>query len=416
MRRAFALLPLLAAAVLGCREAPQVVGQDGLEERALALAHEQLLLDGHIDVPMRLLSSRAQDGSLTQDVSRRTEAGDFDYERAREGGLDTAFMSIYVPARFEAQGGGKARAEELIAIVDGLLERYPDKFAPARTPEEVGRNKAQGRISLPMGMENGTPLEGDLANLTYFHERGIRYITLTHSRDNHLGDSSFDDAHTHGGLSEFGRQVVPEMNRLGIMIDVSHVSDETFWDVLELSQTPVIASHSSCRHFTPGWERNMSDDMIVALAAAGGVIQINFGSYFVDDGVRTALEERRAQLRAMLQESELDPRSPEARDAVARLNAEHPIPKTDAERVADHIDHVVGLVGVEHVGLGSDFDGVGDMLPSDLADVSQYPRLFQVLLERGYAPDEIAMIASGNVLRVWQEVEDFARTARESGA
>ncbi len=420
MRRETLLAPFLAAGLaLACGDStpgPGAGDAAALRDQARALARDQLILDGHIDVPMRLYRSRAEGGSLAQDISGRTESGNFDYERALEGGLDAAFMSIFVPARYEAEGGGKKLADELIDLVEGMVERFPDRFALARDPQEVRRNKAAGRMSLPMGMENGTPLEGELGNVAYFAERGIRYITLTHSRDNPLGDSSFDDAHTHAGLSEFGRQVVAEMNRVGIMIDVSHVSDDTFWDVLETSETPVIASHSSCRHFTPGWERNMSDEMIRALASRGGVIQINFGSYFVDDDVRLARERRRADLRNLLEARGLEGASPEARDTIVEFYAAHPLPAVTAERVADHLEHVIELAGIDHVGLGSDFDGVGDALPADLADVSQFPNLILALLERGYTPEEIEQISSGNALRVWQAVEDFARSVRESGA
>ena len=380
---------------------------------AVAVAQRHLILDGHIDVPMRLYGGRSEDGSLSEDVSSRTERGEFDWVRAVAGGLDAPFMSIFVPSNYEETGGGKQLADELIDLVRGLVESAPDKFALARSPAEVRENKAAGRISLPMGMENGTPLEGKLENVAYFHGRGIRYIGLTHSRDNHLGDSSFDDARTHGGLSEFGRRVVLEMNRVGIMIDVSHLSDESFWDVLALGRTPVIASHSSCRHFTPGWKRNMSDEMIEGLADQGGVIQINFASYFVDDEIRRAREQRNEQRDAFLEQAGLQWRAPEARKALAGFYAKNPPPPTSAERVADHIDPAIALVGVDHVGLGSDFDGVGGALPTDLADVSQYPNLVRVLLARGYTDEEIGKIASGNVLRVWQAVEDFARAARE---
>ncbi len=420
MRRAPLFPQLLACCLtLACGDRiadPDARSDVALREQAESLAQRCLILDGHVDVPMRLHSSRAEDGSLAEDISNRTEKGEFDYARATEGGLDAAFLSIYIPARYEETGGGKELADELIDLVESLVESAPDKFALARSPDDVRRNKAAGQISLAMGMENGTALEGKIENVAYFHERGIRYITLTHSKDNHLGDSSFDDAHTHGGLTEFGRRVVGEMNHVGIMIDVSHISDEAFWEVMELSQTPVIASHSSCRHFTPGWERNMSDEMIQALARNGGVIQINFGSYFVDEEVRQAREERRAELRTLLQERNAESTSPEARPIIREFLAEHPLPDTSAARVADHIEHVIELVGIDHVGLGSDFDGVGGALPTDLADASQYPTLILALLERGYAPEQIEKICSGNVLRAWQAVEDFARDAQENGA
>ncbi len=391
-------------------------GQQTATPDAVAVAKRHLILDGHIDVPMRLYGGRSEDGSLSEDVANRTERGEFDWVRAKAGGLDAPFMSIFVPSLYEETGGGKELADELIDLVRGLVEGAPDKFALARSPAEVRENKAAGRISLPMGMENGTPLEGKLENIAHFHARGVRYIGLTHSRDNQLGDSSFDDGRTHGGLSEFGRRVVAEMNRVGIMIDVSHLSDESFWDVVALSRTPVIASHSSCRHFTPGWERNMSDEMIEGLADQGGVIQINFASYFVDEEYRQARELRNEKRDEFLEQAGLEWESPEGRAAAAAFYAEHALPPTTAERVADHIDHAIALVGVDHVGLGSDFDGVGGALPTDLADVSQYPNLIRVLLERGYTDEEIGKIASGNVLRVWQAAEDFTRAAQDGAS
>jgi membrane dipeptidase len=201
------------------------------------------------------------------------------------------------------------------------------------------------------------------------------------------------------------------MNRLGIMVDVSHVSDDAFWDVLDTSTAPVIASHSSCRHFTPGWERNMSDDMIRALAGKGGVIQINFGSGFLDADVRKKRDARRAEIEAMLRKRGIGEDDPEAMPLVAAYEAEHPSPVASVRTVADHIDHVVQLVGVDHVGLGSDFDGVGDSLPDRLEDVSMYPNLIAELLDRGYAEPDIEKICSKNVLRVWRAVAATASKA-----
>jgi membrane dipeptidase len=261
-------------------------------------------------------------------------------------------------------------------------------------------------------MENGSPIEHDLANLEHFHDRGIRYITLTHSRDNHIADSSYSTERTHRGLSPFGREVVAEMNRLGIMIDIAHVSDAAFMQVLELSAVPVIASHSSCRHFTPGFERNVDDEMLRELAAKGGVIQINFGSSFISDEYRRALDEGELALERIYEEHQLPEDSPERRTRAEAYWAAHPLPEVRAARVADHIDHVVRLVGIEHVGFGSDFDGVGEHLPVDLRDASMYPNLIRILLERGYSEAEIEQIAAGNVLRVWQAVEDYAKSQR----
>ncbi len=386
-------------------EAPPVAATAA--QRADVLAHELIILDGHIDVPWRLAKAR-EDGKPVDDVTAATDSGDFDLPRARRGGLDAPFMSIYVSPDFEGKGAKKV-ADELIDLVEGIVARAPADFAVATSPAQVRENFAAGRISLPMGMENGAPIEGDLANVGHFHGRGIRYITLAHSKDNHISDSSYDTRHTHGGLSKFGEKVVAEMNRVGIMIDVSHISDDAFEDVMRVSQVPVIASHSSCRHFTPGFERNMSDAMIQQLAKAGGVIQINFGSGFLDGKIRKQREAHGDALRAKVEAKGLAVDSPEGEAALKQLAAQaDPAPRATVQTVADHIEHVIALVGVEHVGLGSDFDGVGDSLPQGLGDVAAYPNLLRVLLERGHDREAIEKIASGNVLRVWQAVQDHA--------
>jgi membrane dipeptidase len=352
-----------------------------LKVRAHELAQRLIVLDGHIDVPYRLEKGRDARGMLSEDISERTQSGDFDYPRAKAGGLDVVFMSIYVPPKYE-DGGARKYADGLIDLVESFAEKWPNKFRLARSPAEVRANTAAGAISLAMGMENGSPIEHKLENVARFQRRGIRYITLAHSKDNHIADSSYEARNTNRGLSSFGKDVVREMNRVGIMVDVSHLSDAAFWHVIEVSRAPVIASHSSCRHFTPGWQRNMSDEMIRALAKNGGVIQINFGSQFLDGSIQKQ-------------------RSGPKRYATI-------------EQVADHIDHVVGLVGIDHVGLGSDFDGVGDTLPAGLKDVSGYPNLIRVLLARGYREEAIEKICSGNALRVWQAVEDYAKRATEA--
>ena len=398
----------------GGGEGGEARGDETIDPAAWAdrLAHRYVILDGHVDVPIRVHGA-TRDGGPAPAVHDHTDDGDFDWARARAGGLDAPFMSIYTPAELEAEpGASKAFAERSIAFVTGLAAEHPDRFALAVTPQQVRENFEAGRISLAMGMENGSPIEGDLANLRGFYSQGVRYITLTHSKDNHICDSSYDDRHTHQGLSPFGREVVAEMNRLGVMVDVSHVSDQTFWQVMELSAVPVIASHSSCRAFTPGFERNMSDEMIVALAEHGGVIQINFGGGFISAAYRAAEEEARTEIGKLLDEHRVDWQSPEGKAIIADYRASHPMPRVDVSTVADHIDHVVELVGIDHVGLGSDFDGVGDSLPEGLKDVSMYPNLIRVLLERGYTEDAIEKICGANVLRVWQAVEDHAAARR----
>ena len=396
-------------AACGASDAPEnrTAAPDFAAE-AQRIAADSLIVDTHIDVPFRVVKSG-------EDVTQATTKGDFDYPRAVAGGLNAAFMSIYTPASDEAEGRASQTADELIDLVDGIVAAAPQKFAIARSPADVRSQFERGVLSLPLGMENGAPIEGDLAALARYYERGIRYITLTHSLSNHISDSSYDDNRQWHGLSDFGKQVVQEMNRLGIMIDVSHVSDDAFWQVIELSKTPVIASHSSARHFTPGFERNMSDDMIAALAEHGGVIQINFGSSFI---TRDANEYQAARMAAGRLYAAEHPDLPENfiwEEFPAIYAEEHgPFPYASLDDVLDHIDHVVRLVGVDYVGIGSDFDGVGDSLPDGLKDASAYPNLIEGLLRRGYGEQDIRKILGLNLLRVWDAVEDYAAATTSS--
>jgi membrane dipeptidase len=376
--------------------------EDPLLKHARELSAQYTILDTHIDVPYRLWKKKGDD------ISRTTEGGDFDHPRALAGGLDGCFMSIYTPAKLEKEGTSKALADSLIDMVEGFAVESPNKFTIAVSPAEVRAAKKTGKFALLLGMENGSPIEGDLDNLRHFYRRGVRYITLAHSKDNHISDSSYDDRHTSKGLTAFGRTVVREMNRLGVIVDVSHISDDAFYQVMEISKAPVIASHSSCRHFTPGFERNMSDDMIRLLAEKGGVIHINFGSTFISERCRQRYEAAKTHAENWARENELetsDKRVKEWRDAYLQ---DHPVGFADVSDVADHIDHVVKVAGVDHVGFGSDFDGVGDTLPTGLKDVSYYPNLIRELLARGYQDEDIEKICSANLLRVWSEVERVA--------
>ena len=400
---------LLLATLLFLTACDRDAGQPrDLAAEAKRIAESSLIVDTHIDVPHRLEEKPA-------DVSKATESGDFDYPRAVAGGLNAPFMSIYTPAGLEAEGKSKAAAEHLIEMVEDIVSGSGGTFALARSTADVRRQFEQGVMSLPMGMENGSPIDGDIANVQYFYDRGIRYITLAHSLSNHISDSSYDENRQWKGLSEFGKDVVREMNRLGIMVDVSHVSDDAFWQVLEISEVPVIASHSSARHFTPEWERNMSDEMIVALAAKGGVIMINFGSAFLTSEAKEYSSARWAASAAFrMEHDDLEPGEARARFK-AQWEAEHgPMPFASLDDVLDHFDHVVGLVGVDHAGIGSDYDGVGDSLPTGLKDVSSYPNLVEGLLRRGYSEADIRKILGENLMRVWSAVEDYAAAAATS--
>lgn len=379
-----------------------------IHQLADELAHKYILTDGHVDLPYRL---KVQNFRLTKEymgIPIETDKGDFDYVRAKKGGLDAPFMSIYIPATYQVNGGAKLLADSLIDMVNSIAAAHPDKFAIAKTPNAVKAQFKKGLISLPMGMENGAPVEEDLANLKHFRDRGISYITLTHSKDNQICDSSYDTTRTWNGLSPFGRKVVAEMNKVGIMVDVSHVSDSTFYQVMALSKAPCIASHSSVRHFTPGFERNMNDDMLKLLGEKGGVIQINFGSTFLDGEIQKKRDELRAKLMEKLSAAGLSFRDEAAKPIIETFQKENPALFSDVEMVANHIDRVVKFAGIDHVGIGSDFDGVGDSLPTGLKDVSQYPNLIYALLKRGYSEEDIAKICYKNVFRVWQKVLDMA--------
>ena len=364
-----------------------------------SLAKNIIIVDTHIDVPYRLTEE-------WEDISKRTSKGDFDYPRAISGGLNAAFMSIYTPAELENKGTSKTTAKNLISLVEDLVKKNPDKFALAYSVADVTKQFNTGVISFPMGMENGSPIEGKIENLKYFYDKGIRYITLAHSKSNHISDSSYDENKRWNGLSPFGKKVVEEMNRLGIMVDISHVSDSAFYQVLEISKAPAIASHSSCRYFTPGWERNMSDEMIKKLAEKGGVIQINFGSSFLKKGIREKSSAVYSYISNYVSRNKLTPK--EEKEFRTKYYAEHNPGYASVKDVVAHIDHVVKLVGIDYVGLGSDFDGVGDSLPEGLKDVSQYPNLIYELLKAGYSEKDIEKICSGNILRVWSEVEKIA--------
>jgi membrane dipeptidase len=414
MKIQYVALAALILLLTACNRKAMSPLQQGLtpvemEQLADELAHKYIITDGHVDLPYRLT---VQNFQLTKEfigIPIETDKGDFDYVRAKQGGLDAPFMSIFIPASYQQNGGAKAFADTLIDMVSGIAAAHPDNFRIVKTPDEVKACFQEGIIALPMGMENGAPVEDDLANVAYFRERGISYITLTHSKDNQICDSSYDTTRTWNGLSPFGYEVVREMNKQGIMVDISHVSDSTFFDVMEIVQTPVIASHSSCRVYTPGFERNMNDDQLRALAENGGVIQINFGSTFLDGDLQKYRNEKRTELRNLLQEKGVDANSEEGKALIEEFQQQNPRLYSTVQKVADHIDHVVKVAGIDYVGLGSDYDGVGDSLPTGLKDVSEYPNLILELLKRGYSEKDIEKICYANVFRVWEEVLAHAK-------
>jgi len=375
-------------------------------DAARALAADALIVDTHIDAPGVLVSRWADLGQAAPDR-------EFDYPRAREGGLDVAFMSIYTSARQDETGTAWQAANAQIDAIEALAARHPDRFALLTSPGDVERLRTGGRVLLPLGMENGAPIGDDLSQLAFFHARGIRYITLAHSGNNRIADSSYTVEKRWNGLSPFGRDVIAEMNRLGIMVDVSHLSDAAVRQAVELSTVPVIASHSALRHFTPDFERNLSDELAKLIAAKGGVVQIPFGTAFVNpraaantrDWFRESLAfDRRNAERVAAGEPPLDRAAFEAQWA-----ADHPKVEAPISDVLDQIDYAVKLVGVDHVGIGSDFDGVDGELPEGLRTVADFPNLIAGLQARGYADADIRRILGGNLLRVWTAIEAGAR-------
>lgn len=368
-------------------------------EAARRLAQDATIVDTHIDAPSELLDH-------WNDLGLAVPTREFDYPKAREGGLDVAFMSIYTSAEEDEAGTAWQSANTQIDAVEALVERHPDKFALLRSVGDLQRLQEGGKVLLALGMENGAPIGDDLSQVAAFHARGVRYITLAHGRNNRISDSATDVLPRWHGLSAFGQQVVREMNRVGIMVDVSHLSEDAIRQAVELSSAPVIASHSALRHFTPGFQRNLSDDNVKAIAAKGGVVQVPFGSIFIDAAAAGTYS-------AFLREREAFRMSKLAAIAEGKpvSGAEPEFPKLDPtsiKAVLDNIDRVVQLAGVDHVGIGSDFDGVNGALASELRSVADYPQLVAGLQQRGYGGADIRKILGGNLLRVWSEVERAA--------
>lgn len=400
---------LLCASVMLGTALPQTefqIRDPMLFQKAMQLSKHFLSIDTHIDLPSWLYNEWF-------DVSQLSNKGEFDYQRAVQGGLDVAFMSIYTSPSLEGTGKSKVKADSMIALVHKMASEWPDKFVFITSTSEILNQKNKNKILLTMGMENGSPIENNIKNIKEFYDKGIRYITLAHYKWNHISDSANDTIRQWNGISPFGVEVIKEMNRLGIMIDVSHISDSAFYDVLRLSKVPVIASHSSCRFFIPGLERNMSDEMIRELAQKGGVIQVNFANFFLRNEIYKQMEEDESALKSYFDHNNLDPDSPEAKEYSKYYLREHPLPKATVKDVVDHIDHVVQLVGVDYVGIGSDFNGVGTgNLPVGLEDVSKLPNFVYELLIRGYNEEDIKKILGGNILRVWRQVEEYSKSLK----
>ncbi len=372
-----------------------------LWKKAELLCKEFIVADTHIDLPDWLYDEWF-------DVTQLSK-GEIDYSRAINGGLDVAFMSVYTSPSLEGTGKSKIKADSMISLVHKMVSTWPDKFVFIRSTADIEKYLKQDKLLLTMGLENGSPIENNLSNLKEFYDKGVRYITLAHYKWNHICDSANDTIRKWNGLSPFGEDVIKEMNHLGIMVDISHVSDSTFYDVIRISKAPVIASHSCCRFFTPGYERNMSDEMIKVLAKKGGVIQIAFASFFLRNDIYQQYTNGEDHIKKYLKDNNLKSGTDSVWKYEENYWKENPLSSATVKDVANQIDHVKNLVGIDHVGLGSDFNGVGGLLPVGLEDVSKYPNLVYELLSRGYSDEDIKKVLGLNLLRVWKQVEEVSK-------
>src|SRR5437762_3457071 len=371
----------------------------------VVLAAALFVVDGHADTPQFLLD-------LGTDLTRSGEQM-VDLPKARQGRLGAEFFSIWVDPEFYGAHPAR-RALDLIDAVHLQLERHPRELAVARTASEVLAARKAGKLAVLMGLEGGHALEGDLRMLRTFHRLGVRYMTLTWSNTNELGDSSGDaqkpGVKHHGGLTALGRQAVEEMNRLGMLVDISHVADTTFFDAIEVSKAPVIASHSSCRALT-NHPRNMTDEMLKAVARNGGVVMVNFFAGFVDESYRKAFEALRPEMDKAIEAVNAKYKDDVAARTKAWFEAGREIaarvPRPPLSSLVDHIEHVARVAGVDHAGIGSDFDGIPSM-PQEIESAADLPKIGAELRKRGFSQAEVAKVFSGNVLRVMRAAEKIA--------
>jgi membrane dipeptidase len=400
---------LSVAAVLLVATALVGVRADGISDRAKALHKRALIVDTHDDTPQRMVWEKF-------DLAHRDPSGHIDIPRMRDGNLGAIFFSIWVPSKVT----GPLAVERALKQIDAVREQarlHPGDLALATTAAEVRAAHAQGKIAALMGVEGGHMIDDDLGMLRLFAALGVRYLTLTHFLNNNWADSSTDKP-AHNGLTDFGKDVVRELNRLGVMVDISHVADKTFYDVLALTKAPVIASHSSCRAIC-NHPRNMSDDMLRALAKNGGVVQINFHYTFLS---QEALDATRAlgkevtvadqEVEKLCGENEACQVKEGGRRAREMMTSGK-VPRVSWEKIIEHIDHAVKIAGVDHVGLGSDFDGA--TMPFGMEDISKFPQITEALLRKGYSEKDIEKILGGNTLRVLAEVERVSRSMQAGG-
>lgn len=372
-------------------------------DEALSIHRRAVAVDMHADTVQFVIDEGA-------DISSRVETTHLDAVRMREGGLDAQFFSVWVEPEFYGKGGESAiaRADAQIEAVRALAERHPEIWTFATTAADIRRAHAEGKLAALLGLEGGYAIDERLERVEHYFDRGVRYMTPTWTQSLSWAGSSGDGFGRNIGLNDFGRKVIKEMNRLGMLVDVSHVSDKTFWDMLETSECPVIASHSNCRALTDV-PRNLTDDMIRALSDTGGVVCVVYYPGFLDAGWRERKERLEREIEPLLRATArpLWGEKSLMRIAIDRVREREyakrltPVPFT---RVVDHIDHIVSLTSVEHVGCGSDFDGI-TATPAGLSSVAELPNLTAELLRRGYTAEDVTKILGGNVLRVMEEVE-----------
>ena len=400
---------------LGCNEnvLKRIYGNETeseLIERALSIHKKVLTLDTHADTPLRMI----EPGFSMSDRHDPNETGSkVDYPRMIEGGLDAIFFAAFV-AQDIRNDKGNFRAKNLcVQMIDSILssiQQNSDVVGLALNPEDAYSLEKQGKRAIYIGIENGYPIGGDLSNIETYYKKGVRYITLVHSSNNDLADSATDPAGPeHNGISEFGSKVVKEMNRLGIMVDVSHGSDAVFYDAIKISKAPIIATHSNARSVT-NHKRNMTDDMLKLIAKNGGVVQLTMLSNYLRDPVPniTAEKLKKELLSSIKPVDQMTILEKETmRKRINEIDDKYPIAPANLKNVVDHIDHIVNVAGIDHVGIGCDFDGGGGI--DGVFDVSQVMNITIELVKRGYNEDQIAKIWGGNLIRVFSEVQTIAR-------
>lgn len=369
----------------------------------VSIHQKAIAVDMHVDTAQRLLDEHV-------DIQQQLTDGHFDAVRAKAGGLDAQFFSIWVEPQLFGGGGAQAmkRADDQITVIRALAEQHPDTWLLATTAADIRRSVNEGKIAALMGLEGGYAIDERLENVKRYYDLGVRYMSPAWSVSTSWAGSSGDDVGARRGLNEFGKNVVREMNRLGMMIDVSHVSDPTFWDIVQTSTAPVVATHSACRAIADV-PRNLTDDMIRALAKTGGVVNVIFYPEHLEPGWSQKKKQVDVEIATMVQEaSAAEPgdavHKKMARDRVRMREYARRLPPVKVSRIVDHIDHIVKLVGVDHVGIGSDFDGV-QITISDLATVAELPNLTKELLRRGYSESDVSKILGGNMLRVMEEIQ-----------